>query len=293
MHFTKENRVSKVIVFDRFGFEVRYQPRICLATGAIVSAEALIRFSDKRGGYLPTAQTIKDIESNGKIMEFTLDLAHCVANDYTRMIERFGHVMPSVSVNLSPISLSQPGFVDRVHEIFESANICPQKIEFEITETMVENDFEMFIDSCSRVRQLGHRLSIDDFGAGSSGLLRLDIIPATAIKIDRHFVSGVRFRDTSRHIICFVAAFANKLGIDCIAEGAETVEEVNFVREAGCTEVQGYFYYPPLPFDQYMDAVQQGIKVKEAGNFRPFLVKTCGGFSSPCCARCNQLSAVA
>lgn len=287
--------MSKVIVFDRFGCEVRYQPRICLVTGAIVSAEALVRFSDKREGYLSTAQTIEDMENNGGITEFTFDLAHCVANDCTRMIEQFGRATPSVSVNLSPLSLSQPGFVDRVHEVFESANICPQKIEFEITETMVEDNSEVFIDSCSRVRQLGHRLSIDDFGAGASGLLRLDIIPATAIKIDRHFISGIRFRDTSRHIIGFVAAFASKLGMDCIAEGVETIEEINFVREAGCTEVQGYFYHPPLSFDQYMDAVQQNIdKVKEAaGSFRPFLVKTCGGFSSPCCGRCSQSSAVA
>ena len=236
-----------------FGFKVRYQPRVNLASGLISSAEALARFPDGNNGLLPTAKTIAEIECSSYLDEFTLALAERVANDIIAM----KNYPQSISINISPLSLQDPSFIERLHNIFVDRSICPNRVEFEITETDVNNDVDAFLDSCIRIRQLGHHLSIDDFGTGSSSLIRLDMIPATAIKIDRHFVSGIRFRDTSRHIISLVAMFASNLGLSCIAEGVETQEELDFIRSAGCTDVQGYFYYPPLSISDFMHEVEK------------------------------------
>lgn len=239
-----------------YDFEVKYQPRISLETWRVLSAEALARFRDGRHGHLPTAQTIAKMERANIIDAFTRQLVDRVADDMRLILGEFGGDCPSVSINVSPQSLGRTGFVDEIHDVFRRSQIDPRLVELELTETAAEDDPEAFLGSCARARQLGYRLAIDDFGVGASGLIRLDLIPATTIKIDRHFVSGVRLRDTSRHIISLVASYARSTGLFCVAEGVETEDELRFVRSCGCHEAQGYFFSPPLALGEYVDMLR-------------------------------------
>lgn len=241
--------------FAPYGLDLLYQPRVGVKGGAITSAEVLVRVKDGHGGYLPTWQVIANIEREGHIDEFSLLVAERIVSDYEIMVLSLGDKTPKLSMNLSPTSLSRPDFCDCLHRIFSDASIPSDKIEFEITETILETDIEHFVSSCARLRELGHSLAIDDFGTGASGLMRLDMLPITTIKIDRHFVSGIRFRDTSRHIIMLITSFANLTGMHCIAEGVEVVEELDFVCQAGCTEIQGHIFFPAMPLNHLVSAV--------------------------------------
>jgi EAL domain-containing protein (putative c-di-GMP-specific phosphodiesterase class I) len=154
-----------------------------------------------------------------------------------------------VSVNLSARQLAQPGLVDRLAAVIEHTGITPHNLCLEITESVLMEDAEAVISVVERMRALGVQLSIDDFGTGYSSLGYLKRFPVNAVKIDRSFVSGLGTDAGDTAIVSAVVGLAHALGLQVVAEGVETEQQLAELIALGCDEAQGYFFAPPQPVE--------------------------------------------
>ncbi|GAB4145084.1 MAG: hypothetical protein Fur0046_22650 [Cyanobacteria bacterium J069] len=146
-----------------------------------------------------------------------------------------------MSVNLSAIQLLQPDFVQQIQTILRETKIVPGSLNLEITETSLIQNYEVAIAALAALKSLNVQLHIDDFGTGYSSLGRLQDLPVDAIKLDRCFISGKQW-----HISKAILFLASKLGLEAIAEGVETQEEVELLKSLGYTQMQGYFFSKPV-----------------------------------------------
>ena len=152
-----------------------------------------------------------------------------------------------MSVNLSPRQFAQPGLVAQVAAILASSELPPASLELEITESVVMDDSESGIRILRELRALGCRLALDDFGTGYSSLSHLRLLPLDTLKIDRSFVAGFTSEKTNLPIVQAVIALAHSLGIEVTAEGIETIEQLEWLRDLKCDRAQGYYFARPLP----------------------------------------------
>jgi len=152
-----------------------------------------------------------------------------------------------VAVNLSPVQFRNRGLVTMVTQVLAAARLAPSRLELEITEAVLLQDDEAIVAMLHQLRALGVRIAMDDFGTGYSSLSYLRSFPFDKIKIDRSFIKDIDRNRDSAVIIKAIASLGQSLGIDTTAEGIETVEQLELVRRAGCTEMQGYLASPPRP----------------------------------------------
>jgi EAL domain-containing protein (putative c-di-GMP-specific phosphodiesterase class I) len=153
----------------------------------------------------------------------------------------------SIGVNLSQQQFTQPDLIYRLSEILEQTGLPPERLHLEIVEDIVMDNAELAIATLARLRQLQVQINIDDFGTGYSSLSRLQSFPIDALKIDRSFVNKMISNPESLEIVRAIVTLAHNLGLDAIAEGVETKEQVEQLRSLGCDYAQGYFYSRPLP----------------------------------------------
>ena len=151
----------------------------------------------------------------------------------------------TVAVNLSPVQFRARGLVAMVTSALAEAGLPPQRLELEVTETALLDDSEATIEILHQLRALGVRVSLDDFGVGYSSLSYLRKFPFDRIKIDRSFVGTLGESPESVAIVRTIASLGSVLGVETTAEGVETEEQLDFVRECGCTAVQGYYFGKP------------------------------------------------
>ncbi|MCF8470396.1 MAG: EAL domain-containing protein [Parvibaculum sp.] len=227
-----------------------YQPKIDAVTGRMTGAEALIRWRHDERGFISPAAFIPVAERCGLIVPLTkwvLDEA-CRQN---RAWQVQGLPKISIAVNVSAIDLRRTDLTDTIANTLIERELSPQYLELEITESMVMQDVDVVIGTLRRLRSLGISISIDDFGTGYSSLAYLKRFPVKRLKIDRSFVCDVADKRDGNVIPKVIIDLAHALGMTVIAEGVETANQYNTLRDLGCDEVQGYFTGRPMPAAEF------------------------------------------
>jgi diguanylate cyclase (GGDEF)-like protein len=218
---------------------LHYQPIIDLNSGAAVGVEALLRLDDPDRGVLGPAPFVAAAEESGLIVpvgRWVLEQACREAASW----DRAGGGMAKVSVNVSARQLNRPDLVDTVVAVLERSGLRPDRLVLELTETALGEAGETTIQQLVRLRGLGINLAIDDFGTGWSSLTYLRQFPVTSLKVDRSFVAGLVNDSGDRAIVTAVIRLGQALDLTTVAEGVETEEQLEALRELGCEQAQGY-----------------------------------------------------
>ncbi|MFC5860734.1 putative bifunctional diguanylate cyclase/phosphodiesterase [Acidicapsa dinghuensis] len=229
-------------------FQVHYQP-IYSGGCSIVGFEALIRWTDPLRGNIPPNQFIPLAEETGLIVQigsFVLHEACRQASDWHRRGLFRGHI----AVNVSSIELARQDFADVVIFTLQQYQTPPQAIELEVTESALLHDFQLAEHHLRRLHEYGIRISIDDFGTGYSSLGRLRQLTLDTLKIDRIFVEGVATEGPDRTVVGLIISMAHTLGLEVVAEGVETENQLVALRALACDQLQGFLFSRPVPKDQ-------------------------------------------
>ena len=246
-------------------FRLHYQPQICLRSGQMIGAEALIRWRHPELGEISPGQFIPVAEDTGLIIAIGgWVLVQAVRQ--AALWRAAGLVMP-VSVNVSALQFQQDDFIDRVDAVLRAQALPGALLELELTESILVQDADEALLRLSRLDGLGVRLAIDDFGTGYSSLAYLKRFPIKRLKIDRSFVMGVPGDDSDCAIVRAVVQLAQALDLKVIAEGVETEPQRAFLRELGCDEFQGFLYAPALDAASF----EQRLRGPRAPQARPRL----------------------
>ncbi|AQR61084.1 bifunctional diguanylate cyclase/phosphodiesterase [Brevundimonas sp. LM2] len=221
-------------------FELHYQLQASVETGLITGYEALLRWRQADGSFIPPSDFIPIAEETGMILpigEWVLRQACAEAASWAEPHR--------IAVNLSPVQLSHIDLPRLVHQILLETGLSPYRLELEITETAMISDMERTTHILRQLKLLGVSVAMDDFGTGYSSLSTLRAFPFDKIKLDRSFMSELDGEPQSKAIIRAVLALGESLAIPILAEGVETQEQLAFLREQGCDEVQGYLLGRP------------------------------------------------
>lgn len=243
-----ETELRKAIKQEQL--EIHYQPQKSIITGKVVGMEALIRWQHPTKGFIPPSSFIPVAEKTGQIVEIGEWVMRkaCFQN---KQWQNDGFEPVIVGVNLSALQFHQKDLVQRVRKILDETGLHPSYLELEITESMAMTNEEYIIKTLNDLRQLGVHVSIDDFGTGYSSLKYLSRFPVSKLKIDKAFINENQKQNQA--IVKSIIHMSHSLNLKVIAEGVETVEQLNFLREEQCDEIQGYYYSRPLPPEQLSD----------------------------------------
>jgi diguanylate cyclase (GGDEF)-like protein len=231
-------------------FHLVYQPLLNLAANELTGMEALLRWNSSERSAVTPAEFIPVAEETGLIVplgEWVLRRACAEAAQWPDSVR--------VAVNLSPVQFRNRGLVTTVTQALAAAGLSPARLEIEITEAALLQKDEMTVAMLHQLRALGVRISMDDFGTGYSSLSYLRSFPFDKIKIDRSFIADIERNGDSEAIIRAIAELGASLGIETTAEGIETEEQLELVRRAGCTEVQGYLLSQPRAAADVLDLI--------------------------------------
>jgi EAL domain-containing protein (putative c-di-GMP-specific phosphodiesterase class I) len=226
-----------------------YQPKIDIASGRIVAAEALVRWFHPQKGMIPPAEFIPVAEQTGLIRPMTLRILE-LAVQQQRSWSRGGAPVP-VAVNISARSLLDPRWQLQLTGMLAQWDVDPSLIEIEITESALVEEPAIAAVVLSTLRETGFRIYIDDFGTGYSSLSYLVSLPAHALKIDRSFVVAMGRSREAYSVVSSVVSMAHGLGLRVVAEGVETEKDLEMLDRLGCDEAQGYFIAKPLPAAEF------------------------------------------
>jgi diguanylate cyclase (GGDEF)-like protein len=223
-------------------FEVHYQPVVDIATRSTVGMEALVRWQHPLRGLVPPNEFIALAEETGLIDALGELVLRNACRDATTWPADI-----KVAVNLSPVQFRNGGIVATVSRILAETGLAPQRLELEITESVLLNEQEGNVGALHALRALGVGIALDDFGTGYSSLSYLTKFPLDKIKIDRSFVAGMSERDECAAIVCAIGNLGRSLSVITTAEGVETEEQLELVRAAGFAQAQGYYFSRPQP----------------------------------------------
>lgn len=227
-------------------FLLYYQPKVNAQTQKIIGMEALIRWNDPEKGIISPGVFIPVAEETGIIEPIGLwGLREACRQNKEWQDKGLQHVR--VSVNVSAHQFRDADFVDYVKVALKDSGLNSKYLELELTESLFMDDINETINKLQQIRDLGCHLSIDDFGTGYSSLSYLTRFPITVLKIDKTFVQDVEANHSTAEIARAIIGLSQGLNLEVVAEGAETLEHVNFLRKHGCTTVQGFFFSRPLP----------------------------------------------
>jgi diguanylate cyclase (GGDEF)-like protein/PAS domain S-box-containing protein len=231
-------------------FVLHYQPKVHLASGRMVGAEALIRWQHPLRGMVPPSYFIPLAEESGLIIDIGTWVLHtaCAQN---AAWQRAGYPMIPVSVNLSPRQLARDDVVELVAAALDTTGLEPRYLELELTENVVMRDVDKSLVTLAQLKALGVKISIDDFGTGYSSLNYLKRFPVDTLKIDRSFVSDIATDRDGAAIVKAVISLAHILNLNVVAEGVESVAQCRFLNDNDCDEVQGYHFGRPLPQQEF------------------------------------------
>jgi diguanylate cyclase (GGDEF)-like protein/PAS domain S-box-containing protein len=244
-----ESAMRKAIASGQF--LMHYEPQVCMRTGALLGAEALIRWQHPERGMIPPAEFIPVAEETGQIVaigDWTLRTACAEAR---QMQLRLGLSL-SVSVNLSPRQFSQPNLADVIESACREGGLDPQFLVLEITEGTLLKRSEQILATLDRLRYLGVRIAVDDFGTGYSSLAYITRFPVDLLKIDRSFVRDIVDDPADAAIANAIIAMAHSLGIAVVAEGVETAEQLALLSERDCDVAQGWYFGKGMPAKSFV-----------------------------------------
>ena len=238
---------------------VHYQPQMSLTDGKIVGVEALLRWQHPEFGMVSPVEFIPIAEGNGSILQIGEWVLHTAAQQMKLWVDA-GHQITRMAVNLSAVQLRQPGLPELVRRVLDDVGLAPEFLELELTESAAMEDPNAATAVMDRMHRNGVRMSIDDFGTGYSSLGYLKRFKVAMLKIDRAFVRDILSDTDDRAIVTTVIALARSLGLKTIAEGVETDEQMQYLKECGCDEIQGYLICKPLSAEAFEPFLQ---------NFKP------------------------
>ncbi len=228
-----------------------FQPQVDVRTGQVVGAELLVRWQHPQRGLIPPAQFIAIAENAGLIEPMGERLLQMACREFGAWIGQ-GMAPERLAVNVSSRQFRQSNFADTVRRAIEAAGIAPQRLELEITESLLLQDADEVVANFARLQAMGVRLVIDDFGTGYSSLAYLKRFPIHAVKIDRGFLRDVPASDDAGTLVETIIAMARALRRDVIAEGVETQAQIEFLEERRCFCIQGYYVSEPLPTEEFV-----------------------------------------
>jgi diguanylate cyclase (GGDEF)-like protein len=243
-YFQIESDLRRAV--DRNEFEVHYQPVIDLKTHRITSYEALVRWNHPTKGLVGPAQFITVAEESGLIGEIGTIVLRQACSQLRSWIDQ-GLTPPILALNLSPIQFNDPNLSEGICRVLADYDLTPDRIELEITETVIMQDGELALGTLQNLSSRGFRLSIDDFGTGYSSLAYLKRFPVDTLKIDRSFITDMTENENDRAIVTAIMALANSLHLSVIAEGVETKEQYDALSALNCNFAQGYYMARPMP----------------------------------------------
>jgi diguanylate cyclase (GGDEF)-like protein len=244
---TMENDLRKAI--ERNELLLYYQPQIDLRTGKISGMEALLRWNHHVRGMIMPSDFIPLAEDTGLIIPISKWIMHtaCVQN---KAWQKEGLQTIPVSVNLSSLQFRQKNILGTILQVLEKSKLKPDYLILEITESSLMENTEETFATLNALSELGLRLAIDDFGTGYSSLSYLKRFPLYAIKIDRSFIKGIPTNPGDAAIVKAIIAMAHSLELQVVAEGVETEEQLDFLRNVVCDEMQGFLFSRPLPSEE-------------------------------------------
>ena len=234
---------------DQGDFYLNYQPQIEIATGRMVGVEALVRWNHPQRGMVSPAEFIPVAEQARLINRLT-DFVLGEACQQAKAWQDAGLPAITVSVNLSPADFKRQDIVSIITATLERSGLAPQCLELEITEGMVMSGVEAVIETLDELSALGVELAIDDFGTGFSSMNYLKKFPVDRLKIDQTFIRDVLTSEEDAGITKAIIQLGHSLNLEVIAEGVETAQQLEFLREWGCDEAQGYHFSRPIPPDE-------------------------------------------
>lgn len=239
-----ENALRQAL--KRGQLSLRYQPQLSLQTGRIVGVEALLRWQHPDLGLVSPDEFIPIAETSGQIVAIGEWVLRQALGQLRRWMDA-GLPPLTMGVNLSAVQFRQPHLPELVGELLQQAQVAPRQLELELTEGVTMEDTPAAIALMDRLHALGVSLAIDDFGTGYSSLAHIKRFKIDKLKIDQSFVQDIAVDPDDRAIVIAIISMAKSLGIDILAEGVETVEQLQFLRAQGCDQVQGYLQSIPLP----------------------------------------------
>ncbi|MGP4108816.1 EAL domain-containing protein [Virgibacillus sp. L01] len=228
-------------------FELHYQPQKNLNTGKIIGMEALLRWNHPVKAYIPPDDFISLAEKTGLIIDIG-DWVLKEACKQNKIWQENGYTPVIVSVNLSAKQFHQKGLVEKIEKTLHDTGLEPSYLELEITESMAMTNEEYILETIQRLRTLGVLVSIDDFGTGYSSLKYLSLFPITKLKIDKMFMNENQKQNQA--IVKSIIHMSHSLDMKVIAEGVETIDQLNFLEGEKCDEMQGFYFSKPLPPDK-------------------------------------------
>ncbi len=242
-HLRLEEELREAIVSDQL--ELYYQPQVDASSGLVVSLEALVRWNHPVRGLISPGEFIPVAERTGLIIE----LGDWVLREAARNCAAWdadGYNNFRVCVNLSPLQFNQPNLADSVQAFLEESGLAPERVELELTESAIMTDAETNIEKLGQLKKLGIALAVDDFGTGYSSLSYLKRFPIDTLKIDQSFVADLGSQDGCA-LVDAIIALASTLNLQVVAEGVETLEQVQYLVDRNCHLLQGYYFSRPMP----------------------------------------------
>ena len=242
-------------------FKVYYQPKYCI-TGekpVLTSAEALVRWLHPEFGMISPGEFISIFEKNGLIQKLDRFVWNEAAAQIRRFKDEFGVYIP-ISVNVSRVDIFNPLLAEILIDISKTNGIPTEKLLLEITESAYTDNAEQIIDTVHSLRDKGFRIEMDDFGSGYSSLNMLTSLPIDALKLDRAFTCNICSDSKASRLVGIMIEISRLIEVPVIAEGVETKEQMELLKELGCDIIQGYYFSRPLPSDDYEDLVKTELK---------------------------------
>ncbi|MEW8010550.1 MAG: EAL domain-containing protein [Candidatus Thiodiazotropha sp.] len=228
---------------------LHYQPIVNLETRQLQGIEALVRWQHPEHGLIAPGLFIELAEEIGIIGEIGQWVLRAACTQLARW-DRDGFKVPRISVNLSVQQIDREGLVTMVSEELDSSGLSPERLELEVTESMLIRNPELSRTVLSELRTIGVKFAIDDFGTGYSSLAYLKLLPLDHLKIDQSFVRDIGKDANDEAIVRAIIAMSKSLGLESVAEGVEEAHQARFLQQAGSDLAQGYLYSRPLPADE-------------------------------------------
>lgn len=252
-----ENDLRRAV--DRNEFVLHYQPIADPMTGVIVACEALIRWNHPERGLLPPSEFLSLAEEIGIINPIGEWVVKTSCREAARWVRELGdELAPAVSVNVFGRHFSQPELADHIEAILAETGLAAGRLQLEITESAIIDAPDLAIDVMRRLRNLGVTVNLDDFGTGYSSLAYLQRFAIDTLKIDQGFTQRLERDGSGRKIVETIIALARNLGMTPLAEGIETNEQLEIIRELGCRYGQGFLFSKPVPPDELIALLKRG-----------------------------------
>ncbi|MBC2582322.1 EAL domain-containing protein [Clostridium sp. DJ247] len=224
---------------------LQYQPQIELKTGRVIGTEALVRLKSDELGFISPKEFIPIAEKTGLIISIGQWIMRTACSQNIAWLNKYSKTT-RISINVSSIQINELDFVETVKRCILEAGISPELVEIEITESILMESLEANVKILNELRNFGVRIALDDFGTGYSSLNYLRSIPINTLKIDKSFIDDICFNTTQDSIVDGIIQVAHKMGIEVVAEGVETQEQLEVLKKKQCDIIQGYVFSKPL-----------------------------------------------